>query len=65
MPEWCIPMFLNGCGYDSSNYTGYAFGFGVDRLTMIKYGISDIRVLYQNDLRVEDFDVREGDLNEN
>lgn len=59
------PNVLNNCGYDSTKYTGYAFGFGLERLAMIKYGISDIRTFYINDLRVEDFDVREGEANEN
>lgn len=58
------PNVLNNCGYDSNKYTGYAFGFGLDRLAMIKYGISDIRTFYVNDLRVEDFDLR-GEENEN
>lgn len=42
---------LENCGYDSNEYTGFAFGFGAERLAMIKYGITDIRVFYQNDLR--------------
>lgn len=58
------PNVLNNCGYDSNKYTGYAFGFGLDRLAMIKYGISDIRTFYVNDMRVEDFDLRGSDLNE-
>ena len=39
-------------GYDSSVYSGFAIGFGVDRITMLKYGFDDIRHLYNNDLRV-------------
>ncbi len=58
------PNVLNNCGYDSTIYTGYAFGFGLERLAMIKYGINDIRTFYINDLRVEDFDVREGEADE-
>lgn len=45
------PNVLRNCGYDPSKYTGFAFGFGLDRIAMIKYGIDDIRVFYTNDLR--------------
>ena len=45
------PRVLETCGIDSSVYTGFAFGLGVDRVAMIKYGIPDIRMLYENDLR--------------
>ncbi|MBQ3835421.1 MAG: phenylalanine--tRNA ligase subunit alpha, partial [Elusimicrobia bacterium] len=38
--------------YDPEKYTGYAFGLGVERFAMLKYGIDDMRVLYENDLRV-------------
>ena len=53
------PNVLIGCGYDVKKYNGFAFGFGIDRLTMLKYGIGDIRVLYTNDLRVKDFNRRD------
>jgi len=46
------PNVLNNIGIDSRKYTGFAFGVGVDRLAMIKYGIDDIRTLYSGDLRV-------------
>ena len=36
---------------DSTVYTGFAFGMGVDRICMLKYGIDDIRLLYENDVR--------------
>ena len=36
---------------DPERYTGYAFGMGVDRIAMLRYGIDDIRILYENDLR--------------
>ena len=39
------------CGIDSEKYTGYAFGWGVERIAMIKYGIPDIRLFYENDIR--------------
>lgn len=45
------PNVLKNCGYDNEVYTGFAFGFGVERMTMLKYGINDLRVLYTNDLR--------------
>ena len=38
-------------GYDPAKVSGYAFGFGVERIAMIKYGIPDIRWLYENDVR--------------
>jgi phenylalanyl-tRNA synthetase alpha chain len=43
---------LNNCGIDSREYTGFAFGLGIERLAMLKYGITDIRTLYDNDIRV-------------
>lgn len=45
------PNVLNGVGIDSERYRGFAFGVGVDRLAMLKYGISDLRALFENDLR--------------
>lgn len=45
------PVVLENCGIDSKKYTGYAFGLGVERIAMIKYGIPDIRLFYENDLR--------------
>lgn len=45
------PNVLNGCGFDSSKYTGFAFGVGIERIAMLKYGIHDIRDFYTNDLR--------------
>ena len=48
---------LDNCGYDSEKWTGFAFGFGAERLAMLKYGITDIRTFYTNDLRIkENFD---------
>ncbi len=43
---------LNGAGIDSRKYRGFAFGMGVDRLVMLKYGIDDVRLLYAGDLRL-------------
>ena len=45
------PAVLENCGIDSEKYTGYAFGWGMDRIAMIKYGIPDIRLFYENDQR--------------
>jgi phenylalanyl-tRNA synthetase alpha chain len=45
------PNVLDNCGIDSNQFTGYAFGMGLDRMTMLKYGISDIRELFLNDVR--------------
>lgn len=45
------PVVLENCGIDSKKYTGYAFGLGVERIAMIKYGIPDIRLFYECDLR--------------
>lgn len=46
------PFVLDNCGIDSSVYNGYAFGMGLDRIAMIKYGIPDIRLLFENDIRL-------------
>ena len=45
------PNVLKNCGYDPEKWTGFAFGFGAERLAMLKYGINDIRTFYQTDLR--------------
>ncbi len=45
------PNVLTNCKIDPDRYTGYAFGMGVERIAMLKYGISDIRTFYENDLR--------------
>ena len=56
------PNVLIDCGYDPSIWTGFAFGFGAERLAMLKYGISDIRAFYNTDLReTKVFDRREQD----
>ena len=46
------PNVLESCGIDSEKYTGFAFGMGIDRITMLKYGINDIRDLFVNDIRM-------------
>ena len=45
------PNVLRDVGYDPERYTGFAFGMGVERILMLKYGIDDIRNFYANDLR--------------
>lgn len=45
------PQVLANVGIDSERYIGYAFGMGADRLAMLRYGISDLRLLFENDLR--------------
>lgn len=45
------PNVLRNCGIDPEVYSGFAFGMGVDRITMLKYEIDDIRVLFENDMR--------------
>ena len=46
------PRVFEKVGYDPEQTTGYAFGMGVERIAMIKYGIDDIRTLYENDIRL-------------
>ena len=46
------PNVLNMAGYDSEKYTGFAFGFGIERIAMVKYEVPDVRCFYTNDLRV-------------
>lgn len=45
------PEVLKKVGYDPDRYSGFAFGLGVERIAMLKYGIDDIRLYYENDLR--------------
>jgi phenylalanyl-tRNA synthetase alpha chain len=46
------PEVFRHVGYDGEKYTGFAFGFGFDRMAMLKYRISDIRLLYEGDQRL-------------
>ena len=56
------PNVLKNCGYDPKEWTGFAFGFGAERLAMLKYGINDIRTFYMTDLReVSTFDRKESE----
>jgi phenylalanyl-tRNA synthetase alpha chain len=45
------PEVFKAVGYDSEEYTGFAFGLGVERIAMLRYGISDIRLFTENDRR--------------
>jgi phenylalanyl-tRNA synthetase alpha chain len=45
------PAVFEAVGYDSARYTGFAFGVGIERLALRRYGIDDIRMFYENDLR--------------
>lgn len=45
------PNVLENCGIDSEVYSGFAFGFGVERIAMAKFGIDDMRLLFENDVR--------------
>jgi phenylalanyl-tRNA synthetase alpha chain len=45
------PNVLAACGVDSEKYTAYAFGMGIDRLAMLRYGVNDLRLFFENDLR--------------
>jgi len=45
------PNVLTNCGIDPEKYSGYAFGMGIERITMLKYQIDDIRLFFENDQR--------------
>lgn len=45
------PQVFENVGYDPEEWTGWAFGFGIERIAMIRYGINDIRLFYENDIR--------------
>ncbi len=45
------PNVLEACGIDSKKYSGFAFGMGVERIAMLKYGVRDLRLYFENDLR--------------
>jgi len=45
------PNVFEFCGIDSKKYTGYAFGMGIERIAMLKYGIKDLRLFFENDVR--------------
>jgi phenylalanyl-tRNA synthetase alpha chain len=45
------PAVLSEVGYDPERVTGFAFGLGIERMAMLRWGIEDIRLFYQNDIR--------------
>ena len=45
------PNVLENCGINPETYSGFAFGMGVERLTMLRYGVNDLRAFFENDLR--------------
>ena len=45
------PRVFEACGIDAERYTGYAFGAGIERLAMLRYGVNDLRLFFENDLR--------------
>ena len=45
------PVVFENVGYDPERYTGFAFGLGLDRIAMLKYGVPNIKLLYENDVR--------------
>jgi phenylalanyl-tRNA synthetase alpha chain len=45
------PNVLRNCGIDPERYTGFAFGLGVERFAMLRYGVDDLRSFFENDLR--------------
>jgi phenylalanyl-tRNA synthetase alpha chain len=45
------PSVLENCNIDSDRYTGFAFGMGIERITMLKYGVKDLRIFSENDVR--------------
>ena len=45
------PNVFQECKLDAERWTGYAFGFGIDRLAMLRYGVNDLRLFFENDLR--------------
>ena len=45
------PNVLENCGIDSKKYSGYAFGMGIERIAMLKYGVKDLRLFFENDIR--------------
>jgi len=45
------PAVFEAVGYDSERYTGFAFGMGIERIALLKWGVEDIRLFYENDLR--------------
>jgi phenylalanyl-tRNA synthetase alpha chain len=45
------PHVFQACGIDAERYTGWAFGAGIERLAMLRHGVNDLRLFFDNDLR--------------
>jgi phenylalanyl-tRNA synthetase alpha chain len=45
------PNVIRNCGLDPETYQGFAFGMGIDRIAMLKHGVPDLRLMFENDLR--------------
>ena len=45
------PNVLDSCGIDSNEYSGFAFGMGIERITQLKYKVNDLRLYSENDIR--------------
>jgi phenylalanyl-tRNA synthetase alpha chain len=45
------PVVSSSCGIDAEKYTGFAFGIGVERVAILRYGVPDIRMFFENDPR--------------
>ena len=50
-PSMVHPRVLANVGYDPEEFTGWAFGMGIERVAMLKYGVEDLRLFFDNDLR--------------
>ena len=50
-PAWCTPRFSPAAGIDPDVYSGWAFGMGLERLAMGEYKITDLRLIFENDVR--------------
>jgi phenylalanyl-tRNA synthetase alpha chain len=48
------PNVLEACNIDNQKYTGFAFGMGIERAAMLKYGVNDLRLYFENDFRFLD-----------
>jgi phenylalanyl-tRNA synthetase alpha chain len=49
---WVDPDVFRNVGIDPSEYQGFAFGFGIERIAMLRHGLPDLRAFWENDLRV-------------
>jgi phenylalanyl-tRNA synthetase alpha chain len=49
---WVDPDVFRNVGYDPDEWTGFAFGFGIERIAMLRHGLPDLRAFWENDLRV-------------